>query len=42
MEVDAVTLRVDHSRSEGWMLSSRLHGASAKGWSGESGNFITR
>lgn len=42
MEIDAVTVRFDQSQSEGWMLSSQLHGASAKGWAGESGNFITR
>lgn len=42
MEIDAVTVRFDQSQAEGWMLSSQLHGASAKGWSGETGNFITR
>lgn len=42
MEIDVVTVRCDHSQIAGWMLSARLHGASAKGWSGESGNIITR
>lgn len=42
MEVESLTVRVDNSQIEGLMVSGRLYGASAKGWSGESGNLITR
>lgn len=42
MSIDSLTVRVDHSRADGLLVSGRLMGASAKGWPGESGSMISR
>ncbi|DBA81627.1 TPA: hypothetical protein ACH3X1_007382 [Trebouxia sp. C0004] len=42
MSIDSLTVRVDHSRADGLLVSGRLMGATAKGWPGESGSMISR
>ncbi|KAA6426735.1 MAG: vacuolar sorting-associated 13F-like [Trebouxia sp. A1-2] len=42
MGIDSLTVRVDHSRANGLLVSGRLMGATAKGWPGESGSMISR
>lgn len=42
MTIDSLTVRVDHSQADGLLVSGRLLGAAARGWSGESGNIISR
>ena len=42
MTIDSFTVRVDHGRVDGLLVSGRLSGAAAKGWPGESGNIISR
>ncbi len=42
MSIDSLTVRVNHSRADGLLVSGRLMGATAKGWPGESGSMISR
>lgn len=42
MTIDSLTVRVDHSQTNGLLVSGRLTGAAARGWPGESGNIISR